>query len=334
MAKRVTIAHVAREAGVSNQTVSRAINNKNEIGSETKARILEIARQMGYRPSNIARSLARQRTTTIGLVVPDIANPFFSEIARGVDDIAYANSYNVFLCTTYENIEKEQVVLDSLWRQQIDGLILCSSRLDEGELTKRVREFNHVILVNRELSETINGLGIITVDDVIAAKKAVDNFISRGRDRIAFVAGPRTSHSGRDRLTGYKEGLKEHGIDMDPKLIVHCEPSINGGYVSSLKLLAKRNDISAIYAYNDIVAIGVLQACKELGRKIPEDVAIIGSDDIPLASLVTPKLSTMRINMQQIGISAMEALINCINGDNACAKHVFSPEFVLRDSTP
>ena len=334
MAKRVTIADVAREAGVSIQTVSRAINNKNEIGGETKARILEIARQLGYRPSNIARSLVRQRTTTIGLVVPDIANPFFSEIARGVDDIAFANSYNVFLCTTYENIEREQAVLDSLWEQQIDGLILCSSRLDEGELTKRVKEFNHVILINRELSETVTGLGIITVDDVFGAKKAVDYLISIGRDRIAFVAGPRTSHSGRNRLAGYKEGIIKHGMEMDPGLIVHCEPSINGGYNSSLKFLAKRNDISAIYAYNDLVAIGVLQACNELGRKIPEDIAIIGSDDIPSASLVTPKLSTMRINMQQIGISAMEALINCIDGDSDCAKHVFTPEFVLRDSTP
>lgn len=327
------MADVAREAGVSLQTVSRAINNKNEISGETKKKVLEVAKGMGFRPSGIARSLAKQRTTTIGLVVPDIANPFFSEIARGVEDIAYSNAYNVFLFNTDEDIEREKSALDSLLEQQVDGLVLCSSRLDQIDLGERLNEFHYVVLVNREIKPQVSGVRTILVDDVRGARKAVAHLLSSGHNTIAFVAGPKRSRSGRNRLRGYRDGLRMHGLDNDPGLVHHCEPDTVCGKEAARKLLESRPDITAILAYNDLVAVGVLQACKELQRRVPKDVAIIGSDDIPLASFVTPALSTLHIPKREIGAAAMVTLISLMNGNQPTqSTTVFQPELVLRSS--
>ncbi|MBN2499488.1 MAG: LacI family DNA-binding transcriptional regulator [Anaerolineales bacterium] len=333
MVKKIRMADVAAEAGVSLQTVSRAINDKDGISAETRERILEIAGQMGFRPSNIARGLATQRTATIGLVVPDIANPFFSEIARGVEDTAYENGYRVFLCTTYEDVDREQALLDSLLEHQVDGLVLCSSRLDEGELVKRLAEFDDVVLVNRKLAESVEGIVSILIDEQTAAMQAVAHFISCGCQKIAFVAGPQRSYSGKRRLDGFRTGLRAHEQVVDPALVVHCEPDQRGGYTAALNLFAEHGDVDAVYAYNDLVAVGVIQACRELGKRIPEDVALIGADDIPLASLITPALSTMGVDKEKIGSLAMQALLACMHAEDECASPVvLEPALILRAS--
>jgi LacI family transcriptional regulator len=327
------MADVAAEAGVSLQTVSRAINDKDGISVQTRERILKIAGQMGFRPSNIARGLATQRTATIGLVVPDIANPFFSEIARGVEDTAYENGYRVFLCTTYEDVDREQAVLDSLLEHQVDGLVLCSSRLDEEELIKRLIEFDDVVLVNRELAEPTEGIVSVLIDEMAAAMQAVAHFVSRGCQKVAFVAGPERSYSGKRRLDGFRAGLRAHDRAINTALVVHCEPDQRGGYTAALSLFAEYGDVDAVYAYNDLVAVGVIQACRELGKRIPEDVALIGADDIPLASLVTPALSTLGIDKEKIGSLAMQALLVCMHAEGKCASPVLlEPALILRAS--
>ena len=331
--KRTTMADVAREAGVSLQTVSRAINNKGVINEETKKAILEIADRMGFRPSGIARSLATKRTTTIGLIVTDITNPFFSEIARGVEDVAYSLSYNVFLCNTGEDVAREQTALNSLFEKQVDGLILCSSRLEEADLVKRIKEFGHVILINRRLEEPADGIATITIDDAWGAEIAVTHFISRGHKKIVLLAGPQRSWSGKNRLLGFQSGLRKNGLEPDPELILYCEPDIQCGFQTTSQLLRKRSDVTAILAYNDLVAVGALQACQNLKRPVPDKIAIIGCDDIPLASLVTPPLSTIRVSKQDIGAAAMRTLITIMEGkDPTSSQIVYRPELILRSS--
>jgi LacI family transcriptional regulator len=333
--RRTTMADVAREAGVSLQTVSRAINSKGEINEETKKAILEIADRMGFRPSGIARSLATHRTTTIGLVVIDITNPFFSGVARGVENVAYSHSYNIFLCNTDEDIDREKSALNSLLEKQVDGLILCSSRLKQADLVRCIEEFSYVILINRNLEKHIGGVATITTDNALGAEMAVNHLISRGHKKIALLAGPQRSWTGKNRLQGFQTGLRKHGLESDPKLILYCEPDTQCGFQTTSQLLKNRSDVTAILAYNDLVAVGALQACHHLKRAVPDEIAIIGFDDIPLASLVTPSLTTIRIPKQEIGESAMRTLITIMEDKTLTSPSItFKPELILRSSAP
>jgi LacI family transcriptional regulator len=333
--RRTTMADVAHEAGVSPQTVSRAINNKGEINEETKKAILEIAERMSFRPSGIARSLATRRTTTIGLVVTDITNPFFSGIAHGVENLAYSHSYSIFLCNTDEDVAREQSALNSLLEKQVDGLILCSSRLEQADLVRRIKEFRYVILINRNLEKQIGGIATITIDDALGAEMAVNHLISRGHKKIVLLAGPQRSWSGKKRLQGFQTGLSKHGLEPDPKMILYCEPDTQCGFQTTSQLLMNRSDVTAILAFNDLVAVGALQACHNLKRAVPDEIAIIGFDDIPLASLVTPSLSTMRIPKQEIGDTAMRTLITIMEEEPQTSPSIiFTPELIIRSSAP
>jgi LacI family transcriptional regulator len=336
LAKRITMADVAREAGVSLQTVSRAINDKSEISVDTKQRVLEVVKQLGFRPSGIARSLATRRTTSVGLVVPDITNPFFSEIARGVEDVAHAHAYNVFLCNTDEDIQREKAVLDSLLEKQVDGLVLFSSRLDQKDLLERLGYFSFVVLVNREINKELDGVRIISIDDKTGAYQAVDYLHTIGRTKIGFVAGPERSESNRKRFEGYLAAHKKNKQQVDPQLTYRCDkPDTFSGEQAAKKLLEARPDINAFFAFNDLIAVGVLHACQKLGYRVPKDVAIIGCDDIPLASMVTPALSTLHIDKREVGTAAMQILMALIQEDHPIpVKTIFQSRLVLRQSTP
>jgi LacI family transcriptional regulator len=329
------MADVARIAGVSLQTVSRAINDKGEISEETKEYILDIACQLGYRPSAIARGLATRRTTTIGLVVPDISNPFFSGIARGVEDVAYTSSYNVFLCNTNEDIEREHAVLDSLLEKEVDGLIVCSSRLEEEDLEIRLREFRFAILVNRKLENSLDGIGYVVVKDDLGALIAVNFLVEKGHRHIALLAGPQRSWSGKNRLKGYQDGLALNNLSLDSGAILFCEPNICCGYETTCHIIQHYSETTAIIAYNDLVAVGALQACKAAGRNVPGEMAVIGADDIPLASMTSPPLTTLSILTVDIGKEAMRLLMNIMSGEIEGSPEIqFEPRLVVRESAP
>jgi len=336
LSAQVTIADVAAAAGVSMMTVSRALNNKEGVSEATRQRILQIAQEMGYRPSGVARGLATQRTRTIGLVVPDIANPFFALIARGVENVARIHNYTIFLLNSDEDPDREIAILHSLWEQRVDGLILCSSRLEETRLTARLERFPHVVLVNRRLETAVPRLCTLNVADEQGARQAVDYFIAAGHTQIAFIAGPETSRSGRRRLQGYRQSLQAGGLPYRAELVRRCVPDTEGGYAAAAALLNQCPQVTAVFAYNDLTATGVLRAAADLGRRVPQDLAIIGVDDIPLASLVTPALSTLRIAKRELGARAMRLLTQLMSGApllEACHQLII-PELLLRETTP
>ncbi|MBN2002958.1 MAG: LacI family DNA-binding transcriptional regulator [Anaerolineae bacterium] len=333
MSKRITMADVAREAGVSLMTVSRVINKKGEVNATTRKQVLAIVEQLGYRPSGIARGLATHHTRTLGLVVPDIANSFFAELARGAEHAAYAQEYNVFLCNANEDQSRELAVLRSLEEQRVDGVLLCSSRLEEPVLREAVTHHAAVVLFNRTLGG--DNIGSVMIDDVYGGQIATQHLLRTGHQAVGFLAGPQSSFSGRLRTQGYRQAMAQVGIHDVDAWISYCPPTVTGGREAALNLLNSQSALTALFCYNDLVAVGALQACAESGRNIPGDVAVVGFDDIPLAALVTPTLTTCHLPRYELGRQSMQLLLECIGGCNEeCNTRVVRPELVIRASAP
>jgi LacI family transcriptional regulator len=332
MSKRTTLADIAKAANVSMMTVSRAINNKSGLSDELRGRILALVEEMEYRPNSFARSLATQQTTTIGLVVPDITNPFFAQIARGVEDAAYENQYNIFLVNSNEDEHRETTALETLWQKGIDGIILCSSRLSDEALESQANRFPAMVLLNRELKEPHSNLITININDQWGAQRAIRHFVGIGRRRIAYIGGPPKSFSNARRLDGYKMGLQSAEIPFDPNLVVSAHPTTDGGRAAAAALIARVPDVNAVFCFNDLVAVGAMQVIQELGKKVPEDVMVIGVDDISLATIIRPQLTTMHVPLTHIGRLAMRALLDILAGDGMSAAYQIEPELFLRDS--
>ncbi|MHB1296325.1 MAG: LacI family DNA-binding transcriptional regulator [Anaerolineae bacterium] len=333
MTRPVTIREVAEEAGVSRQTVSRAMNGKSEISEETRERILAVARRLGYRPNGIARGLKTNQTHSIGLVVPDIANPFFAEVARGASEVAYANGYSVLLANTDEQPEREWETLRTLETYRVDGVILTSSRLSDRRLDEAAESERPLVLVNRLLANR-PGLGCVVVNDAEAAERAVAHLAERGHRRIGCLGGPVDTGSGRERRAGYMRAMGNLLGGCDPCWWVPCAPNVQGGRLAASALLREQPELTALLAYNDLVAVGATQACRALGRDVPEGCAILGWDDIVFASYVSPPLTTMRMPTYQIGARAVELLLTLLREPALAPEPVrLDAELIVRGST-
>jgi len=327
------MADVAREASVSLMTVSRVINNKDGVSDETRRAIQDIIGKLGYRPSSIARSLATQRTGTLGLVVPDISNPFFSSVAHGVEQVAYDEGYGILLCNTKEDPQREVDVMQLLEEKRVDGILLCSPRLEQKQLSKAIENHPAVVLINRTLKTRKNShtLGSVIIDDDMGGRLATNHLIGLGHRRIGFIAGPSNSFSGQRRQHSFQAALLEAGIPFHQELTRPCWPSVEGGEAAAKELINAHPEMTAIFCYNDLVAVGALQACKDLGLNVPGDLAIVGYDDIPLAALVTPPLTTCRVQREELGSRAAYLLLTYINGcPQDCSDLVVKPELVVR----
>ncbi len=333
MPKRPTSADVAARAGVSHMTVSRVINNSQAVSAATRQRVLQAIAELGYRPSGIARSLATQRTRTLGVVVPDVSNPFFADVVLGVEHVAYSENYSVFLCNSEEDPERELALLASLEAKQVDGLILCSSRLDDARLMRALQRHEATVLVNRR--PPASTAGAVMVDYERGARHLVELVLAAGRRRLAFLAGPVASQSRLWRESGYHKALAAAGIDPHEAWVQPCAPSVAGGQTAAQALLAAHPDIDALLCYNDLVAVGALQAAASLGRHVPDDIALTGFDDIALAALVSPPLTTCRVPRYELGAQAMRLLLARIHHPQQPPTTItIPPEIVVRASTP
>lgn len=331
--RRVTIKDIAREAGVSAQTVSRAVNDKGEVSPQTKTRIMEIAQRLGYRPNSVARSLVSRRTYNIGLVVPDVANPFFAEIARGIQDAAHEARYNVFLCNAAENLQREINAIHSLEAQRVDGLILCSARLSQDELAQVGRRYQPLVLINRRLSSV--PVGSVLIDDAGGAARAVEHLITLGHRNIGLVAGPSNSHSGRERTQGYWQTMEANSLECPPHWRIYCAPQAEEGCAATHELLQAAPELTALLCFNDLTAVGAMRACRERGVDVPGAFSIVGFDDIPLAALVSPALTTIHIPKYQLGQQAMALILKLMAEDEGAPAEtiVLDTELIIRGTT-
>lgn len=308
-----TIADIAKEAGVSRATVSLALNGKPGVAPETRRRILEIAERLNYRPNASARGLALQRTQTIGVIVPDISSPFYAELVRGVEQEASRQGFYLILATTLGKASREERCFQLLGERRVDGILILTPRGDE-ELVQRIQGRGFpLVVVDRDIPSS-DGVVEVIVDNFHGALSAVNHLLSLGRQRIAYINGIPELQASRDRLRGYKVALQEYGLELNPKQIVTGNFTWEGGYEAMKELLSSCPHVDSVFAASDSMAIGAIRAIREQGLRVPEDIAVVGFNDVPLAAQVDPPLTTVRQPIGEMGEIACHLLIQLIEG--------------------
>jgi DNA-binding LacI/PurR family transcriptional regulator len=308
MGKKLTINDIARMAGVSRQTISRVLNNKPEVNETTRKQVLRIIEKHGFQPSLQARSMVTRKTNMIAVLLPDIANPFFAEIVRGIERTLRANKLNVFLMTTEEDIELENSFIQLSENYNVDGMILCSPRLDEANLRKLIPRIAPVVLLNRDLD--VNGSACVVVDAHFGGYMATKHLIKKGHSKIGIIVGPSGAYSNIQRLEGYKKALNEFGIPIDEDLIKQVEVDNTGVHKFTEQLVKKQ--VTSITTYNDLAAAFVIQACTDINLKVPEDISVIGFDGIVMSQFTNPTLTTMSLPLFEMGETIANTLIKMI----------------------
>lgn len=303
--KNVRLKDIAKALGLSVSTVSRALNKKGKVRLETIKLVEKKAEELGYLPNSVAKGLKTRSTHIIGLLIPDITNPIFPEYAQGILDTASKYGYQVIMLNTYKDRSKERAAISSLLSNQVDGIILTSTKLLRRELVDLRNKGVSFVVTRREVS--IPDISFVDVDNLHGGYSATEYLIKTGRKKIAFVGSSFSGEPARRRLRGYMKALKKYGIQIRDEWIIEGENSFEGGYKIAQKIAYS---VEAIFAYNDIMAIGALIYAAENDIKVPEDLAIIGFDDIPFSSLPMINLTTMKQPMYEMGRQAFEILIN------------------------
>ncbi|HET6708048.1 LacI family DNA-binding transcriptional regulator [Amycolatopsis sp.] len=304
--RRVTIHDVARSAGVSRQTVSRALNDKAEIDGSTKQRVLDAARALGYRPSRFARGLVRPDTTTIGLVVPDLLNPFFTEVASGALEAARARGWHVVVHDTADDPEQELATLRVIGTQ-VDAVAGYFGRSDD-DLERLTAGIPVVLIGSEPRSSRFPGIGIDGEDGV---REAVAHLVSRGHRRIGMLDGHSTPSV---RRRWFLRAAAECGVAVQPGWVAVGAQSVDGGGAALAALLAAHPDVTAVFAFNDVMAIGALREARRFGLRLPADLAVIGFDGLALGTLVEPELSSVAIDTRAVGALAVEQAARLVTG--------------------
>jgi LacI family transcriptional regulator len=329
-----TIYDVAERAGVSAMTVSRVINGKRDVKPSTKEKVLKAIEELGYVPNSFARSFVLQKTSSIGLIISDITNPFFTTLARGVEDTAMKNQFNVILCNTDEDPEKEQIYLEVLLRKRIDGIILASASGKRGPLKNILMRDLPLVLIDRRI-EHLDSVDVVRGDNVLGAYLLTKHLTSLGHRRIGIIVGNRHISTATERVEGYKRALTESGIPVEEGLIRFGRYSKEDGYRLAKDLLTMDNPPTAIFGGNNFIAIGAIRAIRDLGLKVPEDVGLVSFDDIESLSEVYPFFTVVTQPAYSMGVIATELLIRRIEGrDKVKEKRevVLQPELIIRES--
>jgi len=332
---RATITDVAAEAGVHPSTVSRVLTGHaaSTIRPATRDRILAAAERLGYRPSALARSLRLKRTLTLGMLVPDITNPFFSSIIKGAEDAARERGYNLILCNSEDQPDREATYLRVLRERQVDGLFIASSQMADDTIAELREEAFPFVLLNRATQST-EDLAVV-VDNYAASVEVVAHLAALGHRRVGHIAGPQNTTTGVDRREGYRAGVLALGLADDPELVVEADAfSEEAGYRALGIMLAGSARPTAVFAANDLIAIGMLQRLRKIGTRVPGDLSIVGFNDIPLAGLLEPALTTVRVPQLDMGIAGARLLIDRIEGRPIGAVRLTLPtELVIRASS-
>lgn len=328
-----TRADVARLANVSTATVSYVLNGgPRPVAAETRRRVLEAIAALDYRPNAVARSLIRGRTHALGLIVPDNANPFFAEFGRQVEDRAFERGYAVILCNANLDLSKELAYLDLLLEKQVDGVVVASSRLSPSHLAPLVQRGVPLVVVNPEAPGA--GYDSIWVDETGGSYQATWHLVSHGYQVIACVAGPELSRGARKRLDGYLQALAAAGLPCRDDHVSRGTFSAESGYERGRALLSRPDRPRAIFAHSDLLAIGIIRAAWELGLRVPADVAVVGFDDVGLASMVTPALTTVAQPIAAKAQAAVDAILSRLDGDGPAERRdqLLKVELVVRES--
>jgi len=330
-----TLRDVAALAGVHAATASRALNPKTRrlVNAETARRIVRAAESLGYQPNPIARSLKTAKSSTIGLVIPDLTNPLFPPIVRGIEDVLGPAGYNAWIVNTDNDPDRERTQIESLRSRQVEGLIIATARLDHPLLDKLHEQGMSMVLVNRRLENV--SIPSVTPDDSSGIAMAVKNLVDLGHTRIAHLAGPQTTSTGVIRSRAFRHAILDHGLDADPSLVVDCDYWNEAEGARALRTLLDRgSQFTAIVAGNDLIALGCYDVFTERGISCPDDISVIGFNDMPFLDKLRPPLTTVRVPHYAIGAEAARMLVETIDEPNRHPRSVLLPlSLVVRQST-
>ncbi|GLB58537.1 catabolite control protein A [Cytobacillus sp. NCCP-133] len=329
----ITIYDVAREANVSMATVSRVVNGNPNVKPATRKKVMEVIDRLGYRPNAVARGLASKRTTTVGVIIPDISSTFFAELARGIEDIATMYKYNIILSNSDQNVEKELHLLNTMLGKQVDGIVFMGGNIT----SEHVEEFEKspVPIVLAGSIEESGKIPSVNIDYEQAAFDVTESFIEKGHKEVALVVGPlREPINKEKKLAGYKRALVEAEVSYREGLVVEGDYTYDSGMEAFEKLLEANPRPSAIFAGSDEMALGIVHGAEDKGYKIPEDFEVISSDNTRLALMVRPQLTSVVQPLYDIGAVAMRLLTKLMNKESVDEHIVVLPHRIEeRDST-
>lgn len=331
---KYTISDIAHRAEVSTATVSRVLNNKpNGVSEETRARIQRIMDEMNYRPSSLARGVATSHSSTIGLIIPDISNLFYPQIVRGVDDYISEHGYSMLLYNSNSDPEREKRQLLTMIDNRADGVIFCSGVTNEAFLREYRRYGTPLVFIGRTFDSHLSD-GCVTGDNEKGMYESANFMIGHGHTRILYLDGLAAVSGAINRLQGYRHALFDANIPADPALMCSGEFSVSFGYQTVCRLIGEGTSFTAIVTGSDLVAIGAIKALKACGLRVPEDVEVIGFDNIELSEIFEPALSTVSKPHNAMAKEAARILLSVIEGNRPPINHmIVNASLVLRDTT-
>jgi DNA-binding LacI/PurR family transcriptional regulator len=333
--QRATVHEVAAYARVSTQTVSRVINNVPRVAARTRERVLEAIRALDYEPNILARGLVTSRTHTIGVVVYDIANPYYGQMVRGMEDAAFSRGYDLIIGNSDADARKDLSYLRVFRRRRVDGILATIADPSHDDVRAWTSASCPVVFLDKFYRS--EDCSYVTVNNRQAAFQAVDHLLAIGHRRIGIVTASMTaSHSVKERIAGYWEALKARGVDGDPALLARSERQIEeGGFLATRTLLEAGHVPTALFCTNDVIAIGAMRAIYDAGLEIPGDISVVGFDDVPIAALLRVPLTTVAQPIQEMGAAAVELLIERIEGGASLPPRqvVLEAHLVVRQSS-
>ena len=332
-----TMRDVAERAGVSVTTVSHVINQSRPVSDELRERVLLAMQELGYQPNTLARSLRRGETKTIGIIVPDSANPFFAEVARGIEDTSFENGYSVILCNTDNNLDKESLYTNVLVEKQVDGILFVAAGLSAENIQVLQRRGMPLVIIDRQ----VTGVQVDSVltDNISGGKLATRHLIEQGYQNIGLITGPIDWWEARERARGWRDALIDAGLDPGESQIVHGDWMAASGEQGLKRLLEQCPNLDAVFVSNDQMALGVLQvACRE-GIQVPQELVVVGFDGIPEAAYYWPPLTTVYEDLRELGRTAVRELSQIVEaghrGESGVPPKAISlvPELIVRESS-
>ena len=326
------ISEVAAAAKVSPATVSRVLNGSQSVSPTLAKRVREAVDRLGYQPHGVARNLRKRSTQVLGLIISDIGNPFFTTLVRGVEDVAKEAGDLLILCNSDEDPAKESEYLNFLASERVAGILVAAASSQASTLSAVVERKVPVVAVDRRPS--LRGLDMVLINNRAGARLAVEHLLQQGCRRIGCVTGPLRASTSSERASGYRGALRRNGHDIDPSLLVVGDFKREGGFEATLELLALDDPPDGLFVANNLMTEGALAALRESDRDIPEDVAVVGFDDMSWATVVQPTLTTVAQPTYEMGVRATQVLLERVRGDRSAAHHVvFKPELRVRESS-
>ena len=329
-----TIKDIAKQANVSIATVSRVINKTGPVAKKTEKKINAIIEELNYVPNNVARSLVKQSSKTIGVIVADIMNPFYAEIIRAIQDEADLNGYSVISCNSDEDMEKEKQCIHMLLANQVSGIIFAGGRGNGDFYNAHVLEVSKsipVVLADEYLAG--DNIYSIVCNKVKGASYAVNYLLELGHKNIAIISGYKDYKPSIEKIKGYKKALKEYGIPINAQYIKYGDYHLDGGMRNVRELMSLKEPPTAIFAANDLMAMGAIRTLKDLGYRVPGDISVVGFDDIAMNEFTTPALTSIKQEMTKQGHMAVQILHQVFNGEEVeKKKYVIEPILVKRDT--